>query len=97
MSDVLQTAILNWLRATADDAMGMEPGDRHMANETYKEIERLQAKIDTDHVQHMLNIKRKDAEIERLNKRHDDFLQEFWKTNAENERLLDKLREMGDG
>jgi len=27
------------------------------------------------------------AEIERLNKRHDDFLQEFWKTNAENAKL----------
>ena len=43
--------------------------------------------IDTDRVQNLMNLKRKDAEIERLNKRHDDFLQEFWKTNAENERL----------
>ena len=27
------------------------------------------------------------AEIERLNKRHDDFLQEFWATNARNAKL----------
>ena len=27
------------------------------------------------------------GEIERLQKQHDNFLQEFWKTNAENERL----------
>jgi len=47
------TAIIgNWLKATADDAMGMEPGDRHMANEARKlleakdaEIERLQASL----------------------------------------------------
>ena len=50
MSDLMTTAICNWLQATADDAMGMEPGDRHMANEAKKlleakdkEIERLTA------------------------------------------------------
>ena len=28
-----------------------------------------------------------EAEVERLNKRHDEFLQEFWATNAENAKL----------
>ena len=45
MSDIMATAVINWLQATADDAMGMEPGDRHMANEARKEIERLRHRI----------------------------------------------------
>jgi len=42
---IQQTSIKNWLQATADDAMGMEPGDRAMANEALKRIERLEADI----------------------------------------------------
>jgi hypothetical protein len=45
-SDLIkQTAIKNWLQATADDAMGMEPGDRAMANEALKKIEQLEADL----------------------------------------------------
>ena len=34
-----------------------------------------------------------EAEVERLNKYHDKFLDEFWKTNAENKRLQKLLDE----
>jgi hypothetical protein len=45
MNTLLQKSILNFLQATADDAMGMEPGDRHMANEAKKYIEHLEAML----------------------------------------------------
>ena len=43
MSDLQHTAIKNWLQATADDAMGMEPGDRAMAHAAKYRIEELEA------------------------------------------------------
>ena len=46
VSDLMTTAIGNWLKATADDAMGMEPGDRHMANEARKLLEAKDAEIE---------------------------------------------------
>jgi hypothetical protein len=33
MTDLMNTAIINYLQASADDAMGMDAGDRHMCNE----------------------------------------------------------------
>ena len=56
--------------------MDIKAGEEHVRSEArdwreralkaQAEIKRLQAEMDTDHVQHMLNIKRKDAEIKRL-------------------------------
>jgi len=43
---IQQTSIKNWLQATADDAMGMEPGDRAMANEALKRIEQLEGVVE---------------------------------------------------
>ena len=39
MNDVEVTAILNYLQATADDAMGMEPGDRAMCQAAHNLIQ----------------------------------------------------------
>ena len=38
MNEVLEIAILNFLKATADDSMGLEAGDRHMLMEAHKLI-----------------------------------------------------------
>ena len=47
MSDLQHTAIKNWLQATADDAMGMEPGDRAMAHAAKYRIEELERQLTT--------------------------------------------------
>jgi len=66
MNDLIQrTAIKNWLQATADDGMGMEPGDRAMANEALKEIEQLEAKVGkTNH--YIIDNARQAEKIEQL-------------------------------
>jgi predicted RNase H-like nuclease (RuvC/YqgF family) len=56
-------------------------------SEAADEIERLQAEMDTDHVQHMLNIKRKDAEIERLKAELFTMRNVFHQQDAKIERL----------
>ena len=45
MTDLQHTAIKNWLQATADDAMGMEPGDRAIAHAAKYRIEELEAAL----------------------------------------------------
>lgn len=44
--EIREIAILNYLKVTADDAMGLEPGDRHMTQMVHDYIKHQAARIE---------------------------------------------------